>query len=262
MSKTNKRILGTAIQSMEVNKRLPGIAQQNASATQYLPYNLGFGGRSSIHFDTPESEAAEAARAAAEEAQAAKVAAIVKADIKKQLDGISQTISRMSKAPKETEDVIEDDKKEPIRKSAADKAIEARFAVIEKERADERAASLKIARDAALVSSSAKLGITDWQEEFIAHVERHHGGNIAIDKTTGQVVYKESEFEQVPLSEWLAKQDAEKKFNKYKPAPVTPTKGPRSGVNPGGAKLMTRAEFKQAMLDGVQGLDKIQQLAD
>lgn len=212
----------------------------------------------------------------ANEAMEALITAAVQAAVQKSIDPIHARMTRFEKAskavieppPQVEGDELDDQKTKIIvtpKKSAEVKALEARLKSMEDRDKEREAKSLKTAKDATLETLANKIGIDpERMEDFFLHVDKHYGGKIGFEKDSNAVVYRDGEDEDsVPLGSWITSMAAEKKFDKYKPSPVTPKSGPKhDSKNGAGTKSMSKSEYRQAMLDGVQGLDKVMQLSD
>ena len=161
---------------------------------------------------------------------------------------------------KKTPDPLESDsaqtqtQAEP-RKSASEKALEARLKAMEEKDAARQAEVRQEKVNASLETAANKLKIDpDRMDDFFAYVDRKYGKKIVIDADTKQIVFRDSdEDEPVGLMEWLATKNTAKEFDRYKPAPAAPTKGSKNNANVGDTGknyVVTLTEFNAKMQNG------------
>ena len=154
---------------------------------------------------------------------------------------------------KKTPDPLESDsaqtqtQAEP-KKSASEKALEARLKAMEEKDAARQAEVRQEKVNAALETAANKLKIDpDRMDDFFAYVDRKYGKKVVIDPDTKAIVFRDSEEDDaVGLMEWLAAKNTAKEFDRYKPAPAAPTKGAKNNAGPGsgGAEFeLTLSEF-------------------
>jgi hypothetical protein len=136
----------------------------------------------------------------------------------------------------------------------------------------QKEASDKIARNAkqAAVRSAFEsiVGLKD-EPDGIPHLTERmklfmldNKDNISFDEDSETVMFKPNAIDEpMPLSDWFVRSEKEGQFKHLKPKKNAPKAEPRRGEfqapDQTGRIKMTRAEYKAAMIDGVQGLDKV-----
>ena len=161
---------------------------------------------------------------------------------------------------KKTPDPLESDaaqtqtQAEP-KKSASEKALEARLKAMEEKDAARQAEIRQEKVNAALETAANKLKIDpDRMDDFFAYVDRKYGKKVVIDPDTKAIVFRDGDDDEpVPMMEWLTAKNTAKEFDRYKPAPAAPTKGSKNGSNVGDSGknyTISLADFNAKMQAG------------